>query len=63
VTVFNEPSEKDLLSRFASFIQGYNPHIITTYNGDKFDYPYIQRRMELNFLRFTAELGVSEQSG
>jgi DNA polymerase epsilon subunit 1 len=49
--------------RFASFIQSYNPHIVTTYNGDQFDYPYILKRMELNFLKFTAELGVSEQSG
>lgn len=59
VTVYNELTEKDLLLRFGSFIQGYNPNIITTYNGDKFDYPYVKRRMELNFLKFTAEMGVS----
>ena len=52
-----------MLLRFGSFIQGYNPNIITTYNGDKFDYPYVKRRMELNFLKFTAEMRVSEQGG
>jgi DNA polymerase epsilon subunit 1 len=49
--------------RFSKFIQDYNPHIVTTYNGDRFDYPYILRRMELNFMKFTAELGISDQSG
>lgn len=63
VTVFNEPSEKELLLRFSNFISSYNPHIITTYNGDRFDYPFLQRRFELNFLKFTSEMGVSDQGG
>ena len=63
VTVYNEDSEKATLLRFASFMQSYNPHIVTSYNGDRFDYPFLQRRFELNYLKFTAELGVQESSG
>ena len=44
-------------------MQSYNPNIVTTYNGDRFDYPFLQRRFELNYLKFTAALGVQENSG
>ena len=49
--------------RFAQFIQNYNPNIITSYNGDRFDYPFIQRRCEINFIKFTSEMGVSNHDG
>ena len=49
--------------RFAQFIQNYNPNIITSYNGDKFDYPFLQRRFEVNYLKFTAEMGVTNHDG
>ena len=44
-------------------MQSYNPNIVTSYNGDRFDYPFLQKRFEVNYLKFTAELGVVESSG
>lgn len=46
ITVFNEPNEKALLIKFIDHIQKTKPFIITTFNGDFFDYPFIEARME-----------------
>ncbi|CDR97363.1 DNA polymerase family B, exonuclease domain containing protein, putative [Babesia bigemina] len=56
--VFNEPNETDLLQRFFTLIVSLAPHIIVTYNGDSFDFPYVQRRAELNGLSMEKSLGV-----
>lgn len=47
--------------RFADFIQSYKPAVITTFNGDRFDYPFIKARCAANYINFTAELGVADQ--
>jgi len=51
------------LLKFSQFIQSYNPNIITSYNGDRFDYPYLKRRFELNYIKFTSEMGVTDHDG
>ena len=61
--MFNENTEKDTLIRFGQFIQDYNPNIITSYNGDRFDYPFLQRRFEINYLKFTTYMGVVNHDG
>lgn len=38
------PSEKELLRKFALTIKSENPDIITGYNSDKFDFPYLKER-------------------
>ncbi len=40
------PTEKELLKKFVKTIKSQNPDIITGYNSDKFDYPYIQVRAD-----------------
>ena len=45
-TVFNEPDERSLLVRFFNHILETKPAIFTTYNGDTFDWPFIEGRAE-----------------
>lgn len=43
-------NEKDLLMKFSKIIQKYNPDIIYSYNGYRFDDNYISERVKLNKL-------------
>jgi DNA polymerase epsilon subunit 1 len=43
-TIFNEPDEKALLDRFFAHIKETKPFIFTSYNGDYFDWPFIEER-------------------
>lgn len=38
------PTEEELLKRFVETIKAKNPDIITGYNSDKFDFPYLKQR-------------------
>lgn len=40
------PTEKDLLNKFVETVKNINPDIITGYNSDKFDFPYIKGRAD-----------------
>ncbi|TBU03206.1 catalytic subunit A of DNA polymerase epsilon [Hamiltosporidium tvaerminnensis] len=42
--IYNEMNEEALLLRFYEIIQDYKPHVITTYNGNVFDFPFIFKR-------------------
>lgn len=42
--ISNEKTEEALLVRFIEIIQTHQPHIITTYNGGFFDWPFVERR-------------------
>lgn len=50
------PTEKELLEKFAETIRSLNPDIITGYNSDKYDFPYLQGRADL--LGVNLNLGV-----
>ncbi len=41
------PTERELIKRFVETIKSENPDIITGYNSDKFDFPYIKGRADL----------------
>ena len=43
-TVINNSNEEELLRKFISHIQELKPHVIVTYNGDFFDWPYVENR-------------------
>lgn len=43
--VANEDTEEALLTRFIEVVQEHRPHIITTYNGGQFDWPFVDARM------------------
>ncbi len=40
--------DKEILNKFFDFIRETDPDIITHYNGDSFDIPYIMERMKIN---------------
>ena len=42
---YNFSNEKDLLTKFIEFIQDTDPDILTAWNGDNFDFPYIINRI------------------
>ena len=42
--VMNEENEEALLRKFISHIQELRPHVIVTYNGDFFDWPFVENR-------------------
>lgn len=51
-TIFNEPNETKLLEKFFTLIKDYRPAVITSFNGDKFDFPFIHERCRRNDLNF-----------
>lgn len=42
--ISNEKGEEELIIRFIEIIQKHSPHIITTYNGGFFDWPFVEKR-------------------
>jgi DNA polymerase epsilon subunit 1 len=45
--VYNMPDESKCILKFFSLIHEIKPNIITSFNGDRFDWPYIDKRCEL----------------
>ncbi|CAH0514574.1 unnamed protein product [Peronospora belbahrii] len=63
--VFNEENEEQLLKRFFEHVIEEQPHIFVTYNGDFFDWPFIEARAQVHGINMAREIGVSldERSG
>lgn len=40
------PTEKELIKKFVETIRSLNPDLITGYNSDKYDFPYLQGRAD-----------------
>ena len=57
-TVFSESDEKAMLLRFFTHIQMVRPAIYVTYNGDSFDWPYIETRAKLLGIDMKEQCGV-----
>eukprot|EP00049_Salpingoeca_infusionum_P023474 m.12318 g.12318 ORF g.12318 m.12318 type:complete len:2363 (-) comp5819_c0_seq1:202-7290(-) len=55
--VFNETNEYNTLRRFFDHIQDVKPNIMVTYNGDFFDWPFIEQRCFLLGLNMYHEIG------
>lgn len=56
-TVFNEPDEKATLQKFFEHIREVKPHIIATFNGDFFDWPFVEARAAVHDLNMFDEIG------
>ena len=56
-TIFNEPDEKSLLERFFDHILDVKPHIFATYNGDFFDWPFVEARAQFHGISMVDEIG------
>jgi len=60
--VFNELTEKDLIHRFLDEFVRVRPQIVVTYNGDFFDWPFLEQRAALYGLDLRTLIGI-ERSG
>ncbi|KAL1527844.1 hypothetical protein AB1Y20_009223 [Prymnesium parvum] len=61
-TVFNEPNEAALLLKFCSHFREMKPHVVVTYNGDNFDWPYICERCSAHGINLQKETGFAKST-
>ena len=55
--IFNEKNEKAVLERFFEHIKEARPTVIATYNGDFFDWPFVEARASINGIDMYQETG------
>lgn len=60
--IFNEPNEVSLLRRFFDHVREARPTVIATYNGDSFDFPFVQTRARIHGLDMEQEIGFAMDS-
>ena len=56
--IFNEANEVDLLKRFFTEFRRHCPQIVVTYNGDFFDWPFVEARAKHHGLDLFRETGI-----
>ncbi|TRY87466.1 hypothetical protein DNTS_035296 [Danionella cerebrum] len=61
-TVFNEPDEAALIQRWFEHIHETRPNIFVTYNGDFFDWPFIEARAAQLGLSMHREIGFQKDN-
>lgn len=60
--IFNEQDEKALLDRFFDHIREEKPTIIATFNGDFFDWPFVEARAAFHGMDMFDEIGFKKDS-
>jgi len=60
--IFNEPDEKAVLERFFEHIKEAKPTVIVTYNGDFFDWPFVEARASVLGIDMYQEIGFRKNS-
>ena len=60
--IFNVVDEQALLQHFFDHVREIRPHVFATYNGDFFDWPFIERRATEYGLDMHHEIGFSKDS-
>ncbi|CAL1292777.1 unnamed protein product [Larinioides sclopetarius] len=58
-TVFNEENEEKLIQRFFDHILEVKPLVFVTYNGDNFDFKFVEARASVYDLNMLKEIGFS----
>ncbi|KAG2382234.1 hypothetical protein C9374_005436 [Naegleria lovaniensis] len=61
--VFNVENEKELLLKWFSHMQEEKPCVYVTYNGDYFDWPFIEERAKVYSLNLREHVGYYRLSG
>uniref|UniRef100_A0A3B3YXY9 DNA polymerase epsilon catalytic subunit n=1 Tax=Poecilia mexicana TaxID=48701 RepID=A0A3B3YXY9_9TELE len=61
-TVFNEDDEAALIQRWFDHVQETKPNIFVTYNGDFFDWPFVETRAALHGLSMHREIGFQKDN-
>ena len=59
---FNEPDEEAVIERFFACIKEARPTIIVTYNGDFFDWPFVEARASVHGIDMYREIGFRKNS-
>jgi len=57
--IFNEVDEKAVLEKFFSQIRELRPTVISSFNGDVFDWPFIEERARTYGMRLEKEIGIT----
>jgi len=57
---YNEEDEAALLKRFFKLTQDTNPHVMVSFNGDFFDYPFVTNRAKVHNLDWESESGIAK---
>ncbi|KZF24567.1 DNA polymeras-like protein epsilon [Xylona heveae TC161] len=60
--IFNEPDEKAVLERFFLHVKEARPTVIATYNGDFFDWPFVEARASILGIDMYREIGFRKNS-
>lgn len=60
--IFNEPDEKAVIERFFEHIKEAKPTVMVTYNGDFFDWPFVEARASLLGIDMYTEIGFRKNS-
>ncbi|PWY92538.1 DNA polymerase epsilon catalytic subunit A [Aspergillus heteromorphus CBS 117.55] len=60
--IFNEPDERAVLERFFEHIKEAKPTVIATYNGDFFDWPFVEARASVLGIDMYKEIGFRRSS-
>ncbi|CAD6231570.1 GSCOCG00001475001-RA-CDS [Cotesia congregata] len=58
--VFNEPNEKATIEKFFQHILDIRPHIFVSYNGDFFDWPFVETRAAIHGLNMKDQIGFAK---
>ena len=61
--VYNVKNEEETILKFVECMAKQKPHVYVTYNGDCFDFPFVQRRMQEYRISLFALLGFKESNG
>ena len=61
-TIFNESDEMALIQRFFEHIRDVRPTVISTFNGDFFDWPFVENRARFHGLNMFDEIGFARDS-
>lgn len=60
--IFNEPNEKATIDRFFLHVKEARPTVIATYNGDFFDWPFLEARASVLGIDMYREIGFRKNS-
>ena len=58
--VTNYPNEREMLIGWFDHIRKVKPNVFVTFNGDNFDWPYVDQRAKINNLDMFQEIGFYE---
>ncbi|GMM47862.1 DNA polymerase epsilon catalytic subunit [Pichia kluyveri] len=60
--IFNEPNEKALIEKFFEHIRDVRPTVIATFNGDFFDWPFVEARANYHGIDMFEEIGFAKDA-